>query len=73
MINFDGIPNDRYSVFNTLRDFIICKSIRSNPDGIAVTLACIEKSDLRYYETRHFDGENWEQFYQQSEIGNFSK
>ncbi|PPD83662.1 hypothetical protein GOBAR_DD19387 [Gossypium barbadense] len=33
---------------------------RSNPDGIAVTLACLDPGTLSHVEIRNFDGKNWE-------------
>ena len=38
-------------------------SPRSNPDGIAVTVACIDTNTVRSVTTRYFDGENWEAAY----------
>ena len=46
---------------------------RSNPDGIAVTLACIPNDQIESYEIRTFDGTNWEQFHSKSGISSFSK
>ena len=33
---------------------------RSNPDGVAVTVACLEPGTLRCLTVRPFDGKNWE-------------
>ena len=33
---------------------------RSNPDGIAITVACIDAGTLDTVEERTFDGRNWE-------------
>ncbi|KAF5177849.1 centromere protein V, partial [Thalictrum thalictroides] len=46
---------------------------RSNPDGIAVTLACVDPGTLAHVEIKHFDGNNWETSYQHSSIASFSK
>lgn len=46
---------------------------RSNPDGIAVTLACVPEDQIESYEIRKFDGTNWEQFISKSGISKFSK
>ena len=46
---------------------------RSNPDGIAVTLACISQDEIESYEIRKFDGNNWEDFINDSGISAFSK
>lgn len=46
---------------------------RSNPDGVAITLACVPKDQIESHEIRKFDGENWEQFYGLSGINVFSK
>ncbi|MBA0681037.1 hypothetical protein Goari_012699, partial [Gossypium aridum] len=45
---------------------------RSNPDGIAVTLACLDPGTLSHVEIRNFDGKNWE-FYDQGGIALQSK
>jgi hypothetical protein len=46
---------------------------RSNPDGFAVTLWCVDPGQVQSYEIRRFDGTNWEQFIDQSGIQKFSK
>ncbi|KAH7683803.1 Mss4-like protein [Dioscorea alata] len=46
---------------------------RSNPDGISVTLNCVAPGTLKHVEIRHFDGEKWEESYNQSSISSFSK
>jgi hypothetical protein len=46
---------------------------RSNPDGVAVTLACIPTKDIESSEIKKFDGSNWEQFYANSGISEYSK
>eukprot|EP01033_Poteriospumella_lacustris_P008949 gene8949-6426_t len=45
---------------------------RSNPDGVAVTLACIPVEQVESFELRNFDGQNWESFYACSNISRFS-
>lgn len=46
---------------------------RSNPDGYAVTLDCLD-ADCRPQqpEFRHYDGRNWEQAHQQTGIQKLS-
>ncbi|XP_043692479.1 centromere protein V isoform X2 [Telopea speciosissima] len=46
---------------------------RSNPDGIAVTVRCVEPGTLDHIEIRHFDGRNWGRSYNNSSISSFSK
>ncbi|KAK8531776.1 hypothetical protein V6N13_131135 [Hibiscus sabdariffa] len=46
---------------------------RSNPDGIAVTLSCLDPGTLSHAEIRHADGKNWEKFFQESGIASESK
>ncbi|XP_058079178.1 uncharacterized protein LOC131227398 isoform X2 [Magnolia sinica] len=46
---------------------------RSNPDGIAVTVACVDAGTLTHVEIRHFDGQNWEKSYDQTSIASYSK
>ena len=47
---------------------------RSNPDGVAVTLWCLEdRGAVTDAEIRTFDGENWEEQIATSEIKQFSK
>ncbi|MBA0584847.1 uncharacterized protein LOC105792761 [Gossypium raimondii] len=46
---------------------------RSNPDGIAVTLACLDPGTLSHVEIRHADGKNWEDFFHRSGIALQSK
>jgi len=36
---------------------------RSNPDGIGVTLYCIDDPSKLIIKRNEFDGQNWEQFY----------
>mmetsp|Transcript_9639 Transcript_9639/g.18952 ORF Transcript_9639/g.18952 Transcript_9639/m.18952 type:complete len:165 (+) Transcript_9639:18-512(+) len=50
---------------------------RSNPDGYAITLKCIDWGDDEAkkpkIESKTFDGENWEQQFAESEISKYSK
>lgn len=46
---------------------------RSNPDGVAVTVKCVDPGTITDVEIRHFDGKNWERSYDQSSISSFSK
>ncbi|KAJ7557724.1 hypothetical protein O6H91_04G007000 [Diphasiastrum complanatum] len=46
---------------------------RSNPDGVAVTVGCIDPGTIDIAEIREFDGQNWENFYGSSGIAEFSK
>ncbi|TVU09464.1 hypothetical protein EJB05_42937, partial [Eragrostis curvula] len=46
---------------------------RSNPDGVAVTVACVDAGTLAHVEYKNFDGKNWEGMYERSDISKFSK
>jgi len=46
---------------------------RSNPDGYAVTLACVDEGQIGSHEYRYFNGRQWEQFHAGSGISAFSK
>lgn len=46
---------------------------RSNPDGIAVTVACVDPGTLKHVEIKTYDGKNWEKSYGQTAISSFSK
>ncbi|KAG2643299.1 centromere protein V-like [Panicum virgatum] len=46
---------------------------RSNPDGVAVTVACVDPGTLRHVEYREADGRNWEEWFERSRIAGFSK
>ena len=72
--------------FNTHRaKHLFCKTCgicsfyvpRSNPDGIAVTVYCLDKpSDTQpefFVRTNRFDGINWEESMNRSSISNLSK
>lgn len=46
---------------------------RSNPDGVAVTLSCLDDNgNVGTVEKRYFDGKNWEKQYAASDIANCS-
>lgn len=46
---------------------------RSNPDGVAITYKCVDPGTLTYVEVKYFDGKNWENSYNQSNIASQSK
>lgn len=48
---------------------------RSNPDGVAVTVACVDPGTLEHVEYRKADGRNWEEWFERrgSDIAGFSK
>ena len=46
---------------------------RSNPDGVAITAACITSPTVVSREERYFDGVNWEGFIESSGITSLSK
>ncbi|TYZ64388.1 hypothetical protein PybrP1_012351 [[Pythium] brassicae (nom. inval.)] len=46
---------------------------RSNPDGYAVTVACIDPTTLGRVTVDTFDGENWERAYAASDIAKYSQ
>ncbi|KAK3001566.1 hypothetical protein RJ639_021236 [Escallonia herrerae] len=46
---------------------------RSNPDGIAITFRCVDSGTLSYVVIKYFDGENWENSYNSSDIVSCSK
>mmetsp|Transcript_4578 Transcript_4578/g.12748 ORF Transcript_4578/g.12748 Transcript_4578/m.12748 type:complete len:134 (+) Transcript_4578:200-601(+) len=46
---------------------------RSNPDGVAVTVACLDPATLKSVTIKTFDGDNWEEFYGKSDIKECSK
>ncbi|CAM6102713.1 unnamed protein product [Calypogeia fissa] len=41
---------------------------RSNPDGIAVTVHCIDPGSVKSIEVKKFDGQNWESSFIASSI-----
>lgn len=46
---------------------------RSNPDGVAVTVACLDPGTVASVTTRPFDGQRWEAFIAHSGIAAHSK
>ncbi|KAG6549399.1 hypothetical protein Mapa_009118 [Marchantia paleacea] len=45
---------------------------RSNPDGYAVTVRCVDPGTIEIGQIKTFDGQNWESSYSQSNISVFS-
>ncbi|ETW08527.1 hypothetical protein H310_01090 [Aphanomyces invadans] len=46
---------------------------RSNPDGVAVTIACITPGTVTHVDIQQYDGQNWETSYVSSGIAKYSK
>ncbi|XP_034706068.1 centromere protein V isoform X1 [Vitis riparia] len=46
---------------------------RSNQDGVAVTFMCVDPGTLTHVEIKNFDGKNWENSYNESNIASCSK
>ncbi|KAK1945967.1 Centromere protein V [Phytophthora citrophthora] len=46
---------------------------RSNPDGYAVTLSCVDPATITSITTETFDGQNWEKSLETSNITSYSK
>jgi hypothetical protein len=46
---------------------------RSNPDGVAVTVHCVDPGTISLAEVKIYDGKNWEASYDKSGIAAFSK
>ena len=46
---------------------------RSNPDGVGVMPHCIDSDTVTEIVNRNFDGQNWEQFIETSDIRSKSK
>lgn len=46
---------------------------RSNPDGVAVTYRCVDPGTLTHVEIKHYDGQNWEGSYNETDIASCSK
>lgn len=46
---------------------------RSNQDGYAITVACVDPATLHSVTIETFDGENWESAYAASDISKYSK
>lgn len=39
---------------------------RSNPDGVSITLKCVDPGTLAHWEIKNYDGQNWESSYNQT-------
>ncbi|EFJ14841.1 hypothetical protein SELMODRAFT_97543 [Selaginella moellendorffii] len=46
---------------------------RSNPDGVSVTVHCVDPGTLRDVQVKCFDGKNWEASFAASNISKLSK
>ena len=46
---------------------------RSNPDGVAITVGCIDEGTVKSVEVRTFDGRKWESEHARSGIAEMSK
>ncbi|OQR99401.1 proline-rich protein 6 [Thraustotheca clavata] len=46
---------------------------RSNPDGYAITIACIAPGTVKHFEIKKYDGQNWEAQYETADISKYSK
>ncbi len=46
---------------------------RSNPDGVAVTIFCIEKGTLNSIDIRSYDGQRWDEAYVATGIASQTK
>jgi len=46
---------------------------RSNPDGVAVTVNCVDAGTIKHVEFKYYDGKNWEGVYEKSGIESLSK
>mmetsp|Transcript_6351 Transcript_6351/g.18751 ORF Transcript_6351/g.18751 Transcript_6351/m.18751 type:complete len:135 (+) Transcript_6351:361-765(+) len=46
---------------------------RSNPDGVGITVACVDEGTINSVEVRHFDGVHWEESYEATKIASQSK
>ncbi|ONM21719.1 Centromere protein V [Zea mays] len=46
---------------------------RSNLDGVAVTVACVDPGTLGHVEYQKADGRNWEEWFERSGIAGFSE
>ncbi|CAK4117377.1 unnamed protein product [Aphanomyces euteiches] len=46
---------------------------RSNPDGVAITIACITPGTVSRFDIQTYDGLNWEAAYAASDIAKYSK
>ncbi|KAF0698011.1 Aste57867_11342 [Aphanomyces stellatus] len=45
---------------------------RSNPDGVAITIACIAPGTVGHVDVQTYDGQNWESSYTASGIAKYS-
>jgi hypothetical protein len=48
-------------------------TLRSNPDGVAATVACMDPGTMDHVEYRRADGRNWEAWFARSDIAGFSE
>ena len=70
-----------YTFNSGLAKHTFCKSCgvqsfytpRSNPDGVGIMPHCIDSDTVNGIIYRNFDGQNWEQFIETSDIRNRSK
>jgi len=46
---------------------------RSNPDGIGVTVNCVDAGTIKHVEFKDYDGKNWDESYEKSGIESLSK
>ena len=48
---------------------------RSNPDGVGINVHCVDDMEKTFakIEWKEFDGQNWEKFYEKSDIKQWSK
>jgi hypothetical protein len=46
---------------------------RSNPDGVAVTVGCVQPGTIKTVTTRFYDGKNWEAAHSSTGIASCSK
>ncbi|KAK6539244.1 hypothetical protein TWF694_009484 [Orbilia ellipsospora] len=69
LVKFEGKEHLKEYQFNKrIAKHYFCESCgasplhvpRSNPEGYCIHLRCLDKSTLRSYEIRQFDGQNWE-------------
>lgn len=77
-----GDDNLTEYTFNTHRaKHLFCKTCgvqafyvpRSNPDGVAVTVSCVDPVTISSVTTELFDGQHWEKSYEASSIASRSK
>ncbi|KAG7377198.1 hypothetical protein PHYPSEUDO_012031 [Phytophthora pseudosyringae] len=46
---------------------------RSNPDGYAITVACVDPATVTSVSTKIFDGQDWEKSFEASNMASYSK